>query len=156
MKKLAIFAGAGVLMLSMASVALGGHHWHGKGSDSDVSINNWAKVTNKVYTVADSGDNDLGGKCVFGGSITTGAASAYSMLGNYVNQNLVSCSDCDGDITIKNGAKLYNKVYTKADSGDNELGGKYVGGGVIKTGAALAGSVLENVVNFNLVGAAME
>ena len=156
MKKLAVFVGVGVLTVSMASVTLG---WGGKRPskpESTVVVENEAYVNNKVTTEANTGDNKIYAKVsVWGGKIYTGSASALSLVDNLVNYNEISCSDCDGDVTIKNKARLYNTVYTSADSGDNKISARCVGGGMIKTGAASAGSFVNNVVNYNVVGAAM-
>jgi len=149
MKKALAIAGAGAILLSMAGPALAGWWW--MGSD-DVTIGNMAFVTNKVTTKADSGDNSIGGKCVFGGTIKTGAASAATYVGNDVNGSAVSCVGCDGDVDIHNGAFVTNRVWTKADSGDNSIGGKFVGGGSITTGAAGASSIVENFINWSIVG----
>ena len=156
MKKLAVFVGAGVLMVSMAGVVLG----RGKPrppKPEPVVVTNWANVDNKVTTVANTGDNELKARySIRGGKIYTGAATAVSSVSNMVNYNEILCSDCDGKVTVNNWGNLKNRVYTLADSGDNTISAKCVGGGLIKTGEAYAVSVVENAINFNLVGAAME
>lgn len=145
MKKYAALAGAGALLLSMAGSALGFF-------SNDVSIWNVSTLKNYTTTKAYSGDNDMGGKYVFGGSIVTGAAGAMSTVLNDVNGSLVDCVGCWGDTSIWNMSYLKNKTYTKADSGDNHLGGKCLGGGTIRTGAASAVSGVTNYVNQTLVG----
>jgi hypothetical protein len=148
MKKALALAGAGALLLTMAGPAFGNWWWMG---GNDVDIDNHAFVMNDVYTKADSGDNSIGGKYVWGGSIRTGAATAGSTVGNDVNSSFVGCA-CDKDVDIDNHAFVMNDVYTKADSGDNSIGGKCVGGGTIVTGAAGAGSVVTNFVNWSTIG----
>ena len=125
----------------------------GSGGGSDgIDIDNHAKVFTKVYTKADSGDNYINGSMVFGGKIVTGAASATSDLYTDVNSSMLGCYKCDGDVDIDNHARVYTKVYTKADSGDNYINGMCVGGGKITTGATNARSIVDSVVNFTLIG----
>ena len=150
MKKALALAGAGAILLSVAGPAFGMFWW--MGSD-DVTIGNMAIVSNKVTTKADSGDNSIGGKCVFGGTIRTGAASAYSNVGNEVNGSRIACVGCDGDVDIHNNMGFVtNRVWTKAASGDNRIGGMFVGGGSITAGAAGATSIVTNFVNPTVVG----
>jgi len=151
MKKALALAGAGAMLLAVVGPTFG--FWWG---GNEVEIDNHAKVYTKVYTTADSGDNEIGGKMVFGGKIVTGAATAGSEVYNDVNSSVLGCKDCSGSVEIDNHARVYTKVYTKADSGDNEIGGKIVGGGKIITGAAGAGSLVTNIVNFTMVGVPTE
>ncbi|MFC1727295.1 hypothetical protein ACFL0Y_02110 [Patescibacteria group bacterium] len=146
-KKIASLAGAGALLATMAVPAFG--MWFGS---NDVNIGNWAVVKTKVSTKADSGDNYLGGMMVYGGSIRTGAAGATSLVTNDVNETFVGCNDCDGDVNVGNWAVVKTRVRTKADTGDNYLGGMCVGGGSIVTGAAGALSDVWSVVNYSMVG----
>ncbi len=149
-KKVLAIAGAGAILLSMAGPAFGwGWSW---GGSNDLDIDNHAFVVNKVYTRADTGDNSIGGRYVFGGSIRTGAATAGTDVLNDVNSSFVGCDCVDGDVDIDNGAFVYNRVKTRADSGDNRIGGKFVGGGSITTGAAGAGSIVTSLVNYSVVG----
>lgn len=145
MKKLAALAGAGAMLLGMAVPAFG---WWGGGSA--LNIYNDATVTNRTYTKAYTGNNGVGG--MFGGSIFTGAAGATALVANDVNSSVVATCDCYDEINIYNGASVYNKTYTRADTGDNGVGGMF-GGGWVGTGAAGATSVVDNLVNFTLVGA---
>jgi hypothetical protein len=46
-----------------------------------------------------------------------------------------------------NWAGIYNRVYSRANSGGNEIGGMFVHGGTIVTGDAWASSLLSNTVN---------
>jgi hypothetical protein len=146
MKKIASLVGAGALLVGMTFPVLG--WWH---SSDDVTIGNWAVVKNDLTTKAYSGDNDIGGKCVWGGSIMTGIAGSFAGVSNDVNSSVVGCDGC-GDVSIGNWAVVRSELYTKADTGDNDLHGKYVGGGLIRTGAAGATSLVDNIVNFSLVG----
>ena len=150
MKKFAALAGSAVLLLSMAGPAFASHWFFG--SDDDVSIRNYGRVTNDVETRADSGDNSIGGMFVSGGRINTGAVAAGASLYTDVNSTVLGCGCLDGDLTIHNYGRVYNDVDTKADSGDNSIHGFVVHGGSIRTGGATAGSVLDTIVNFTMVG----
>lgn len=46
---------------------------------------NMGLVTSRTATVADSGDNSIGGKIVRGGSITTGVVGAGTLIDNVLN-----------------------------------------------------------------------
>lgn len=137
-KKIAALAGAGALLLSMAGPAFG-----------FTLVKNKAKVKNIVVTKADTGDNSIHGKYVFGGEIITGDAGACALVDNDVNSSVVYPDD--GALIIKNKAKVKNVVITKADTGDNSIGGKVVGGGGIDTGNAGASSIVTNFVNYSIV-----
>jgi len=151
-KKLVALTGAGAMLLATAGPALAYRHYHHWWSRSDdVSISNYASVYNTVYTQADTGDNRIGGRCVLGGEIETGTATAKSDVLNQVNSNEVSCG-CDGDVGVRNSARVRNTVTTRADTGDNSVGGRMVFGGAIGTGNAGATSIVTSVVNTNLVG----
>lgn len=155
--KLAGIGASAALLLAMAVPGFA-HYW----SDDDliVDIHNWAHVTNNVTTKAYTGDNSIHGKWVTGGAIYTGVAGASSAVFNTVNLNAADPCAClgglgsfdDVTLTIKNGAHVDNNLYTKAETGDNSIGGKYVGGGLIATGVAGATSYVENVVNTNVLG----
>lgn len=148
-KKAIAIGAAGLMLLSVAGPVFAGWWW---GGGNDVDIHNYARVSTKVYTKADSGDNSIGGKYVFGGRITTGAAGATADLYTDVNSSMLVCDGCDGDINIRNRAHAYTRVKTVADSGDNSIHGKCVGGGIITTGAATAKSIVDTIVNFTMVG----
>lgn len=152
MKKIAALAGAGALLLSVALPAFGFGFWPMPVPSNDVNISNWAKVDTDVYTKANTGDNELGGMCVMGGKIDTGSAMAGSQVKLDVNSSLIGCPGCEGDVNITNGAKIYTDVVTKAESGDNDLGAMFLSGGRILTGDAEAGSLVDALVNFTVVG----
>lgn len=147
MKKIASLVGAGAMILGMAVPAFAYVHHH---SSDDTSVRNYARETNDVEVKADSGDNEIHGKYVRGGRILTGLADAYSELVNVVNTN--DLNNGGDDLTVRNYARVRNNVEVRADSGDNEIGGKYVRGGKIDTGDALAASVIDNTVNTTLTG----
>jgi hypothetical protein len=88
---------------------------------------------------------------VWGGEILTGTAIASGSVLNDLNYNELGCG-CYDDLYIKNKASVWNSVTTKANTGGNDLGGMWVGGGLIDTGDAGATSAIENIVNTNLVG----
>lgn len=151
MKKLiGIAAGAG-LVLTMTGAALA-HR-----SDDLLIKNTDTDVKNYVTTKADSGDNEIHGMIVGGffsaPKIRTGAALASTVLSNEVNTTVAEGCGCFDDVTVKNrDTYVKNMITTKADSGDNEIHGKFVSGGKIYTGSATAGLSLSNIVNFTLLG----
>lgn len=152
MKKFAKLAGAAVLMLGMVTPALG-WYW----SDDDLTVNNWAVTTTNTTTKAYTGDNSIHGKYVRGGTLYTGTASAASYVSLGVNTTLVGSCGCFDDVTVGNGAVTGTDTYTKADTGDNSIGGYKVGswfggGPVLSTGAGSALSVVEAAVNYTQVG----
>ena len=125
----------------------------------DIEVKNIdTTVINKVYTKASSGDNSIGGMFVSGGKITTGMAYADAGVQNVVNFSKVNtCGYCsNGDVEVKNiDTTVVSKVYTRADSGDNSIGGMVVGGfhgPSITTGASYAYSTVVGEVNTTLIG----
>lgn len=54
-------------------------------SEDGLFIKNKAKVSNDLYVKADTGDNEIHGFKVFGGSIVTGGALAEGLVTNVVN-----------------------------------------------------------------------
>lgn len=146
-KKFAAAGASAVLFLSAATPAFA-FWWN----SDDVTVGNRAYVRNTVITKADSGDNSIHGKYVWGGKILTGDASAGADVFNQVNTVDLGCGCLDGDLTVWNKAYVKNFVYTKADSGDNEIHGKVVAGGRIWTGDAAAGAIVTNIVNTTVSG----
>jgi hypothetical protein len=152
MKRYAALAGAGALLLSMAGPALGwgGHHR----SKDELKIANLAVVVNKTETEAETGENMVMGK----GLIMTGNAGATAYVGNDVNYNAVAGCGCYDEVKIFNGALVWNDTETEAETGENMvMGGRktrrhHRSGGTIITGNAGATSVVENFVNWNMVG----
>lgn len=158
-KKALAIVGAGAILLSMAVPVLG--QCYGLScfpmSSDDVTIHNCALVSNRLYTKADSGDNMISGWFgVSGGVINSGNATAKLTLGNEVNTSLLGCTGCIDDVNIYNRARVYNRVKTIADSGDNMLSGMCVSGGRITSGAASATSLVTNIVNLTSVGVPLE
>ena len=154
MKKALALAGAGALLLSVALPVLGycmGPFCFGD-DGGDLTIDNCARVYTKVYNKADTGDNSIGGKYVRGGSIKTGAADATARVYNDVNSSVIGCDCIDGDISIDNHARVKTRVYNKAYTGDNSIGGRCVSGGRIRTGDAGATALVDSLVNFTMVG----
>jgi len=159
-KKLAIAASAGALFLSTASPAFGFFPFFS--NDELVIRNTNTTVTNLVTTKADTGDNSIHGKMVFGGSIKTGDAWAESGVQNSVNFTSVEGCGCFDDVTIRNrDTSVLNDVYTRADSGDNSIHGMIVGGfhssgARIRTGDAGASALVMSDVNTTIVGGGLE
>lgn len=150
MKKIAALVGAGALVLALVVPAMA---YRGRTTGRVEIENEDVTVVNKVETKADTGDNSIGGKCVGGGSITTGNASAISMVYNDVNTSEIACRGCRGNVEIENeDVTVRNRVETKADTGDNRIGGKYVKSGTIRTGVAYAYSDVYSLVNYSVVG----
>jgi len=153
-KKIAITAAAAGVMLSAVTPAFA-NHWNWNNGDVDIDIeNDDTNVTNNVTTQANTGFNQVVGWGWFGGgSITTGNALAASEVDNTVNFNLVDLCGClgdfdDVDIDIDNDdTNVTNNVTTQANTGFNQVIKK----GTINTGNAVAGALVTNVVNTNVV-----
>lgn len=137
-----------VAMLALVA-APAGAFWFGGSTtnDSSITVDNYdfAKVSNDVYTKADTGDNEVeenSGNVLLG----TGDALATTYLGNqvnYIDTSIVDGCGClqgvsngfgstlnDSSISVKNVKKAFvgNDVATKAETGDNEIednGGTY-------------------------------
>jgi len=150
MKKIASLMGAGALVLAMAIPAFA-YDRHQRFSD-DTRLSNYARVTNEVEVVADSGDNEIDGFFVTRGRISTGTATALGDVLTEANYNKIGCNDCNGDLSVRNRASVRNEVEVRADSGDNEIDGGFVGGGRIRTGAARGDGIVTTTVNTNIVG----
>ncbi len=116
---------------------------------TEAVVNNNAYVKNVVDTYAGSGGNSVSG-FLNKGVIKTGNAWAYADVANTVNMNALGCN-CYNDLTINNRATVKNYLDTTAKTGHNYVGGSWVNG-FVKTGAADAMSVVENMVNTNMVG----
>jgi hypothetical protein len=153
MKKFASLVGAGALLLTMAVPAFGFFPVFQK--PAEVKVYNSAFVTNTTTTKATSGDVELNAFTLSGGVYKTGSASSGAGVYNQVNSTQLGCTSCSQDLTIKNNAFVMNDTYTKATSGEVEVGGWKVGGFVYaSTGAAGASSSVQNFVNTTIVGAA--
>jgi len=147
MKKIAALVGAGALVLALVVPAMA--VWL---PTSDVNISNWANVSTRVSTSANTGGNSIGGKYVWGGKVTSGDAMSVSLTSTTVNTNSVGCLTCGDDVNVSNWANVSTKVSTSANTGGNSIGGRCVGGGRILTGGAAAQSEVYTVVNTNVVG----
>ena len=162
MKKLIAFASAAAFLVS-AAPALASTHI--PSNDIEVENDNWAKVSNEVTVVANTGDNEV--VAVKGGTnngdvdIDTGDAFASSVVQNVVNSNTTkikaSCRrGCVADIEVENDnrAKVRNEVRVIADTGNNEVvavkGGTNNGDVDITTGDAEIWSDVVNIVNSNV------
>lgn len=157
MKKVASLIGAGALLMATAVPAFASWCTYSRcpspDKSGDISLHNFAVVDTDAVSIAKSGNNYLGGLSVFGGSITTGKAEAWSIINNDLNSSIIGCRECKGDIDIFNKAFVDAHTFAKADSGHNSLSGLVVGGGAkITAGAVVAGSLVDNVVNFSMVG----
>lgn len=148
MKKIASLIGAGALLLTMAVPAFG--FWR---PSPEIEVSNHAMIINDTTTRATSGDVEVGGKFVFGGTYNTGLASSAAVVYNDVNYTEVNCSWCSRDVEVKNSAFVMNDTYTRAASGEVEVGGYWVGSPRATTGGAGASSVINNFVNTTVVGA---
>jgi len=140
MRKFASLVGAGAMVLGMAVPAFACSNCQRPGVSG-----NFAAVANLVKTVANTGSNSIGAKCLFGGTIKTGSALAGTTVANMVNS--AETARMSTPSVSHNMAFVLNAVATRANSGTNHLGGMMVDGGSIATGAAEAGSLVSNVVN---------
>jgi len=149
MKKIAALVGAGALVLALVVPAMA----KGK-KDSEVKIENEnTTVVTTVTTRANTGGNEVHGMCVRGGKIVSGEATAGSFVSSDVNSSEVGCKGCGGKVEIKNkNTTAVTGVTTRANTGNNEMGGKYVSGGTIRTGDASAYSTVYSLVNYSVVG----
>ncbi len=147
-KKLLAAAGAGAMLLSLAVPAFAWTTWTTQ-PKTEATVNNSAYVKNFVDTYAGSGGNSVFGLFTKG-VIKTGDAFAYTDVANTVNMNMLDC-DCYDKLTINNTATVKNYVDTTAKTGKNSVSGSWVHG-FIKTGAADAYSLVDNVVNTNMLG----
>ena len=166
-KKLAVTSAAAALLFSSVVPALAnyeGRHHNGV----DIDVENHARVTNNVLTVANTGFNEVGSNDSFdsssegdhrhhhrGGSINTGDAWAGTSVVNDVNFTQVDLCGCRDlgkvEIDVDNNAHVNNNVLTVANSGFN-----YVDSGRIRTGNAGAEASVVNFVNTTIVGGGSE
>lgn len=165
-KKLAVTGAAAALLLSsvVPAFAYGGHHHNGV----DIDVENHARVTNNVLTLANTGFNEVSNNDSLdsfseedhrdhhrGGSITTGNAWAGASVVNDVNFTQVDLCGCRDlgkvEIDVDNNAHVNNNVLTVANSGFN-----YVDSGRIRTGNAGAEASVVNFVNTTIVGGGAE
>lgn len=142
MKKIASLIGAGAVLFSMALPTLA---WGG----TDIT-GNFTTIFTKTFTKAESGDNNISGKYVHGGKISTGTSVSESLVSNMVNS--IETFGAGADIE-RNFTMIGTKNVTVATSGDNNISGKCVSGGRIFSGASGASSLVSNVVNSVLMPA---
>lgn len=141
-----------------------------------VRQSNYSDVTNKVYTDAKTGDNDVDDNTGGNVSVETGDASATVTLSTTANANSAKVggqgegaslsavisgngSDSENDIDLDlenavwflqgNNADVYNKVDGEAETGDNEAEDNTGGEVSIETGDADVMVAVDNMVNFN-------
>jgi hypothetical protein len=178
-----VLAAAAVAALALSlSAGQASANWsfYQPSSDTTVSNVNSGTVFNTVSVKASTGDNSANGghggssfnwysnNTPKGGSVTTGAVSASTLVTNQVNYNestVKADCGCSGDITVGNvnSGVVYNTTYVKANSGDNSAkgggsshfswwGGSNAGGegGTIKTGTADSYGEVANIVNTNV------
>ena len=81
MKKIASLVGAGALLFSMVAPSFAFFDF----LSDDISIRNYGRVSNDIEVEAETGDNEIHGFWVFGGSINTGGAEAAGLVTNIVN-----------------------------------------------------------------------
>jgi len=128
-----------------------------KGVSGSSQSNSNMGVHNVVVTVANTGLNLTGGSSGegrdhrVGTSVSTGDASALSVVGNQVgtNSSACGCSTGRGSSSSQSNSKMgvMNLTVTVANSGAN-----MTTGGSVKTGNAGAESDVTNVVGSNMSG----
>lgn len=159
-KKFAVTAAATGMMLSAAVPAFASHL-----DNLTIVKNENTNVFNGVLTLSNTGLNGIfaGNDDVNNGSIITGNANAWSSVFNMVNTNVVDLCGCLGSkgkdslLVVKNdNTHVDNYVLTVANTGLNGIfADDDANGGSIRTGGAGAGSIVENVVNTNVVGGSL-
>lgn len=148
-KKIVAIAAATGLMLSATAPVLA--------NDPELTISNWAKVKNKLYTKSNTGHNSISATGdVKGGEIGSGAAFAGANLTNSVNWTELACGcvkEGDAHVLVDNSAKVKNYLTTKSNTGHNSINaGDDVEGGVITTGSADSQAIVVNDVNTTIMG----
>jgi len=144
-------------------------------SNTTVTQNNTANVTNNVGADADTGDNDANFNTGGGVVISTGNATADIDVANALNSNSADVSCCaagDTDVKISgngadsnngvtlttvnantvnqgNNAKVNNDIDSDVDTGDNEALSNTGGDVIIVTGNAKANVSVSTTANVN-------
>ncbi|HVZ67383.1 MAG TPA: hypothetical protein VG917_03905 [Patescibacteria group bacterium] len=139
-KKIAISAAAGAVMLAAAVPAMAYYH-----PMSGVSVMNTGSINNTSVNVANTGLNAASGKHA---SVTTGSAVSLQETQNMINTSVDSSKK--GSVKVSNFGSINNTSVNGSNTGLNVAGYK----GSVKTGGAVAGQGVTNVVNTS-VGAGM-
>ena len=118
-----------------------------KQSSGSSQTNSHMGIDNTSVVVANSGLNFTGGKGF--NVVSTGGAAAFSSVTNQVgyNQSSCGCSDRGGSSQSNSNMGVNNLSVTVANSGAN-----FTSGGIVKSGPAVAGSVVVNSVGTNMKG----
>jgi hypothetical protein len=143
-KKIAAVAGAGALLLSVASPAF---------ADDDLNIRNRVRVRNNVTTQSNTGLNAiLAADDVRGGRVRSGNAEAVATVATTANTSSVDDRSGFDDTTVRNRARVTNNVTTQSNSGLNSiLAADDVRGGRVRSGNAVSDSMVTNVVNTTVI-----
>ncbi len=151
MKKILAGLAASTLLLVVAAAPAGAFWWGW--SNDDLEVNNSAYVKNVVDTVAKTGGNKISAMDdVWGGTLKSGAAGAVTQVMNKVNTNSVDCG-CYDDVTLNNSGVVKNYLDTIAKTGYNKIWAwDDVRGGSLTSGNADAATLVDNIVNTNVVG----
>jgi len=143
-----------VTFMAVAAAPAAAYHWpEPQPEPTKLVVNSSAIVRNDVDTVANTGWNSVDGTSHYRryvpakGTILTGDALAVGNVYNMVNTNSVGC-DCYDDITLNSRAWVSNYVDTTANTGWNSVHR----GGFVRSGDATARSLVEGVINTNVVG----
>lgn len=147
-RKLAVAGASAALLLATAVPAFA--------SDWGSLVHNWADVSNTINTTANTGWNSINADSnVNGGSISTGYAQSVATVNNTVNSNSLYNFDTGFDFgsLVHNATDVNNMVNTNANTGWNSLNADdhNVNGGSVSSGYAQAGSVVNNVINTNVL-----
>ena len=145
-KKLAV-AGVSVALLAVTAMP----------AFADSFVHNWADLSNQVNTTANTGWNKIqADDSVTGGNIGTGYAQSVATLNNTINSNTLysfGAGGFDFGGLVHNATEVNNLVNTTANTGWNSIvaNEENVNGGNVNSGYAQAGSVVNNVINTNVL-----
>ena len=146
LKKLAVAGASAALLLATSVPAFADYSM----------VHNWADLSNTLNTLANTGNNQIkADDSVTGGNIGTGFAQSVATLNNTINSNtLYNFGGYFGDGgLLHNATEVNNVVYTSANTGWNSIvaNEENVNGGNVNSGYAEAGSVVNNVINTNVL-----
>ena len=146
-KKLAVVGASAALLLATSVPAF---------ADSSL-VHNWADLSNTLNTMANTGNNVIkADDSVNGGSITSGYAQSVATLNNTINSNTLYNFGAEGwdfGSLVHNATDVHNTLNTTANTGWNSIvaNEENVNGGSVTSGYAQAGSVVNNVINTNVL-----
>ena len=146
-KKLAVAGASAALLLATSVPAFADYSM----------VHNWADLSNTLNTLANTGNNQIkADDSVNGGNIGTGYAQSVATLNNTINSNTLysfGAGGFDFGGLVHNATEVNNLVNTTANTGWNSIvaNEENVNGGNVNSGYAQAGSVVNNVINTNVL-----